>query len=365
MSRACWPLALSAAILALLSACSSPPRSGAPSESTPAAAPPGGGRDGPPAEVPADLAQRPDPEPRVEPIRSGGPNKPYEVLGQRYTPLAADAPVVESGLASWYGRKFHGRPTASGEVYDMFASSAAHRTMPIPSYALVRNPANGREVVVRVNDRGPFHSDRVIDLSYAAALKLDLLRGTAPVEVRRLTNDDIRSGRWRVEAVQVRRSVPEDGTLAVAATGAAPAAAPASPAAPAPPPTPMAATASSASTSTSVLAAPAAPTAPATAAAAATAGDPGVASAPAPLAAAGAPGFWVQLGAFRQREGAHQLRQSLARELAWLEPWLAIFDERALFRLQAGPYPTRGEAQGAAERIRATADLQPLVVQRR
>ena len=90
-----------------------------------------------------------------------------------------------------------------------------------------------------------------------------------------------------------------------------------------------------------------------------------MASAPAPLAAAGAPGFWVQLGAFRQREGAHQLRQSLARELAWLEPWLAIFDERALFRLQAGPYPTRGEAQGAAERIRATADLQPLVVQRR
>ena len=140
----------------------------------------------------------------------------------------------------------------------------------------------------------------------------------------------------------------------------------------------MAATASSASTSTSVLAAPAAPTAPtaprvdpaaapatAAAAATATAGDPGVASAPAPLAAAGAPGFWVQLGAFRQREGAHQLRQSLARELAWLEPWLAIFDERALFRLQAGPYPTRGEAQGAAERIRATADLQPLVVQRR
>ena len=380
MSRACWPLALSAAILALLSACSSPPRSGAPSESTPAAPPPGGGRDGPPAEGPADLAQRPDPEPRVEPIRSGGPNKPYEVLGQRYTPLAADAPVVESGLASWYGRKFHGRPTASGEVYDMFASSAAHRTMPIPSYALVRNPANGREVVVRVNDRGPFHSDRVIDLSYAAALKLDLLRGTAPVDVRRLTNDDIRRGRWRVEAVQVRRSVPEDGTLAVAATGAAPAAAPASPAAPAPPPTPMAATASSASTSTSVLAAPAAPTAPtaprvdpaaapataaAAAAAAAAAGDPGVASAPAPLAAAGAPGFWVQLGAFRQREGAHQLRQSLARELAWLEPWLAIFDERALFRLQAGPYPTRGEAQGAAERIRATADLQPLVVQRR
>lgn len=352
MSRACWPLALSAAILALLSACSSPPRSVAPSEAAPAAAPAtGGGRDGPPAEVPAGLAERPDPEPRVEPIRSGGPNKPYEVMGQRYTPLTTDAPVVESGLASWYGRKFHGRPTASGEVYDMFASSAAHRTIPIPSYALVRNPANGREVVVRVNDRGPFHSDRVIDLSYAAALKLDLLRGTAPVEVRRLTHDDIRNGRWRVEELQVRRGVPGDSTA-----GAVPEAAP----------TPAA---SAAVVATAVATAPAAAAAavpvPSPAPPTVAVAEPAASSPPAPLAAAGATGFWVQLGAFRQREGAHQLRQSLARELAWLEPWLAIFDERALFRLQAGPYPTRGEAQGAAERIRAEAALQPLVVQRR
>jgi rare lipoprotein A len=139
----------------------------------------------------------PDAEPRVEPLRTGGPNKPYEVLGQRYVPMATDLPLRESGLASWYGRKFHGRPTASGEPYDMYAMTAAHKTMPLPSYARVRNPANGREIVVRVNDRGPFHPGRVIDLSYTAALRLGVLGGVAPVEVERITHDEIRAGVWR------------------------------------------------------------------------------------------------------------------------------------------------------------------------
>jgi rare lipoprotein A len=124
----------------------------------------------------------------------GGPNKPYEVLGRRYEPMTRDAPLQENGGASWYGRKFHGRPTASGETYDMFAMTAAHKTMPIPSYARVRNPANGREVVVRINDRGPFADGRVIDLSYTAALKLGVLNGVAPVQVRRITHAEIRAG---------------------------------------------------------------------------------------------------------------------------------------------------------------------------
>ena len=135
-----------------------------------------------------------DATPRIETIRPGGPNKPYEVFGVRYTPLAGDAPLQEQGLASWYGTKFHGRPTASGEPYDMFTMTAAHKTMPLPSYARVRNPANGREIIVRVNDRGPFHAGRVIDLSYTAALKLGVLNGVAPVEVERLTHADIRAG---------------------------------------------------------------------------------------------------------------------------------------------------------------------------
>ena len=152
-------------------------------------------RDGAPESPPPGLAQRPDPEPRIEPLRVGGPNKPYEVAGRRYEPLTTDLPLNQAGGASGYGRKFHGRPTASGEPYDMYAMTAAHRTMPIPSYARVRNPANGREVVVRINDRGPFADGRVIDLSYAAALKLGLLGGVAPVEVRRITHAQIRAGR--------------------------------------------------------------------------------------------------------------------------------------------------------------------------
>jgi len=142
----------------------------------------------------------PDAEPRVEPLRIGGPNKPYVVLGRRYEPMTADRPLAESGGASWYGRKFHGRPTASGELYDMFAMTAAHKTMPIPSYARVRNPANGREIVVRVNDRGPFADGRVIDLSYTAALKLGVLNGVAPVQVRRITHAEIRAGRETADA---------------------------------------------------------------------------------------------------------------------------------------------------------------------
>lgn len=333
-------------VAALLAACGSAPRAPVPS---PGVSAPADQRDGPPAAPPADLASRPDPEPRVEPLRSGGPNKPYEVLGQQYTPLTADVPVVETGLASWYGRRFHGRRTASGEVYDMYASSAAHRTMPIPSYALVRNPANGREVVVRVNDRGPFHADRVIDLSYAAAAKLGVLRGVAPVEVRRLTHEDIRSGRWR--DVAYAATVPAREGAAGAYSSAIDSPAPA--------------TATSALSATASVEPAPAPAAARAVAVPATAVAP-VALVPRSKAATpAAAGFWVQMGAFRQREGAHEQRQRLVQELAWLEPWLAIFDDDALYRLQAGPYATRTEAQGVADRVGRAAALQPMVLQRR
>jgi len=174
-----------------LTACASSrsPTSGLP-------APPDLSADGPPLAVPPGLAQVPNAVPRVEPLRVGGPNKPYEVAGRLYVPIATDQPLVERGGASWYGRKYHGRPTSSGEPYDMFGMTAAHTTMPIPSYARVTNPANGREVIVRINDRGPFVPGRVIDLSYTAALKLDTLRNVTPVIVERLTHDAIRALRW-------------------------------------------------------------------------------------------------------------------------------------------------------------------------
>ena len=154
--------------------------------------------DGPAAAAPArDLEAVPDAEPRVEPIRDGGPNRPYAIAGRGYVPQTRDQPFSQRGLASWYGAKFHGKPTASGEPYDMYAMSAAHPTMALPSYARVRNPANGRQVIVRVNDRGPFVPGRVIDLSYAAAFRLRLLRGLGTVEVERLTHEQIQSGAWR------------------------------------------------------------------------------------------------------------------------------------------------------------------------
>ena len=154
-------------------------------------------RDGPHPKPPTGLGSLPQPEPRIEPLRVGGPNKPYEVAGRGYAPMTHDEPLREQGLASWYGLKYHGKFTSSGEPYDMFALSAAHPVMPIPSYARVLNPANGREVIVRVNDRGPFVPGRVIDLSYTAALQLGVLHAVSPVVVERITFDEIRSGRWR------------------------------------------------------------------------------------------------------------------------------------------------------------------------
>jgi rare lipoprotein A len=143
--------------------------------------------DGPGANPPPELAAIPDAVPKPEPLHRFA-NRPYQVFGKDYVPLANSAPNAapfrQTGIGSWYGRRFHGAPTSSGEPYDMYAMTAAHPTLPIPSYARVTNPANGRSVVVRINDRGPFHADRIIDLSFAAAWKLGYAdAGSARVEV--------------------------------------------------------------------------------------------------------------------------------------------------------------------------------------
>jgi rare lipoprotein A len=137
---------------------------------------------------PAEVNSIPDAVPRAEP-RSAHGNPPfYDVLGQRYFVLPAADGYLERGVASWYGPNFHGANTSSGEPYDMYAMSAAHKTLPLPSYVRVTNLRNGRTVVVRVNDRGPFVANRLIDLSYTAAARLDMLReGTTLVEVRALS----------------------------------------------------------------------------------------------------------------------------------------------------------------------------------
>ncbi|HUP97528.1 MAG TPA: septal ring lytic transglycosylase RlpA family protein [Usitatibacter sp.] len=142
--------------------------------------------DGPPEKVPDNLAQIPDAVPRDEPFHRFA-NRPYTVFGQTYVPVVDKEPTKQRGMASWYGRKFHGQKTSSGEIYDMFAMTAAHKTFPLPSYARVTNVKTGQSVVVRVNDRGPFHSNRIIDLSYAAAARIGIVSaGSGMVEVERI-----------------------------------------------------------------------------------------------------------------------------------------------------------------------------------
>ena len=139
--------------------------------------------DGPHERPPANLEQVADAMPRSEPLHKFA-NRPYEALGKRYVPMTSVQPFRQSGLASWYGKRYHGQKTSSGETYDMYAMTAAHPTLPIPSYVRVTNVANRKSVVVRINDRGPFKSERVIDLSYVAAYKLGFIQsGQARVEV--------------------------------------------------------------------------------------------------------------------------------------------------------------------------------------
>ena len=139
--------------------------------------------DGPGANPPANLAALPDAQPRVEPLHRFA-NRPYEVFGKKYVPLASVQAFKQRGVASWYGKRFHGQKTSSGETYDMYAMTAAHPILPIPSYARVTSVKTGRHVVVRINDRGPFHSGRIIDLSYAAAYRLGFIgAGSGEVEI--------------------------------------------------------------------------------------------------------------------------------------------------------------------------------------
>jgi rare lipoprotein A len=154
-----------------------------------------GVRDSVPDDIP-DVDAIPEPEVTDEPRSAVGNRRNYSVLGKKYQVLDDAEGYVETGVASFYGKKFHGRRTSNLEVYDMYAFSAAHKTLPLPSFARVTNLDNGKSVIVRVNDRGPFHQGRIIDLSYAAATKLGYVRnGTARVEVRALTPRDLQDGR--------------------------------------------------------------------------------------------------------------------------------------------------------------------------
>jgi rare lipoprotein A len=154
------------------------------------------------------VESQPEPVPKEEPLSAYGNPKTYSVWGKTYQVMESAAGYEEEGLASWYGRKFHGYRTSSGEPFDMYRFTAAHRTLPLPTYARVTNLDNGKSLVVRVNDRGPFHSERIIDLSWAAAARLGIEgKGT---------------GRVRVEALTVREKVKpsREGTVPTAVRAA-------------------------------------------------------------------------------------------------------------------------------------------------
>ena len=189
----CAPRAVAAVVAIALAACAQAPEreptpavpsvSGPPSTSTPPR--PGGyyKDDGPGENPPANLDAIPDATPRIEALNRFA-NRPYTVFGRDYVPATTLRPYKERGIASWYGRKFHSQKTSTGEIYDMYAMTAAHPTLPLPSYARVTNVADGRSVVVRVNDRGPFHAGRIIDLSYAAATRIGIAqKGSGEVVV--------------------------------------------------------------------------------------------------------------------------------------------------------------------------------------
>ncbi|MBT2335975.1 septal ring lytic transglycosylase RlpA family protein [Variovorax paradoxus] len=379
--------ACAVAVATLLAGCASGPRSGGGALS---------GRDGPGTNIPSDLDRVPDAEPRIEAIRnSGGTSKPYTVLGRGYQPITDDRPFRESGLASWYGRKFHAASTSSGEPYDMYAMTAAHKTLPLPSFVRVRNPANGREVIVRVNDRGPFVDGRIIDLSYTAALKLDLLRGVAPVEIERITNEDIRTGAWRrdsgtayaaaaapafaavparvppvrvASAQQVR--VPAEWAAPVAATDSD-APPPSASTMPVAPQTPTATATPPGAETESAQWPPSTPPRQAIVVndlaplQAAPSPPPPPLPAGAPTPSAALPGFWVQLGAFREREGAESLQNQASRGVPSLASQLRVFSEAGTHRLQAGPFPSRNAAGEAVTQLRESLRIAPMVVERR
>ena len=282
-------------LLALTACSSSPPR---PETSAPPRK--AGGYyldDGPGASPPANLDQTPNPEPRVEPIKAST-SRPYTVFGRAYAPMTRLGPYQARGAASWYGKRYHGQATASGETYDMYAMTAAHPTLPIPSYARVTNLRTGKSVVVRINDRGPFHGDRVIDLSYTAAYKLGMIgSGSDQVEVQSIVPEEVPPA-----SVVAQAQGPAEGVSGQRAAEAALTQEPT--------------------------------------------------------------GVYVQLGAFTLRQNAESFLVHMRIEMNWLAGAIGMYARDGLYRVHAGPYADRIQADEVARRIEQSMDLNPVLITR-
>ncbi|ASC64999.1 septal ring lytic transglycosylase RlpA family protein [Achromobacter denitrificans] len=280
--------------------------------------------DGPDANPPSNLDQIPDAVPRVEPYASGA-NRPYVVFGQRYVPDTSGQPYKKRGTASWYGKKFHGNSTSIGESYDMYAMTAAHTTLPLPSYARVTSLVNGKTIVVRVNDRGPFHSDRIMDLSYVAAHKLGIIGpGSGQVIVEAIPPDEIR----RLASQGTPAAAPPEPA---SATGSTPVLAPVA--------------AAPVMLSAEPLPAPA----------------PG--SAPVRQPAAGAFGnVYLQVGAFSQPANAQSLVSRINTQLGDAgAPPASMEQANNLYRVKIGPYPDRQSALDAVQLVSERIGILPSI----
>ncbi|PWF23872.1 septal ring lytic transglycosylase RlpA family protein [Corticimicrobacter populi] len=300
--------------------------------------------DGPDSRPPSasQLERIPDATPRVEPLASG-PNRPYTVLGRSYTPDTSGRPYVKRGIASWYGKKFHGNKTSNGEIYDMYAMTAAHPTLPIPSYVRVTRTSSGKSVVLRVNDRGPFHADRIIDLSYVAAHKLDLIGpGSGEVVVEWISPDAIRNGAWQQAgntAQATGNSYQDDPPIASISLAA-------------PVSTPIAQD-SGVQQGTPLPAPERRPEPVAT---------PQATPATASPRAAIAGGYEVQLGAFSQHINAQRLVDRIQPYLPAGSQTAYVDDSTGLHRVRIGPYSNLGQAQEASRQVADRIGMPAIVI---
>lgn len=304
--------------------------------------------DGPGDNPPEGLLDTPDAIPQIEPY-SKRANRPYAVFGKQYTPITDEQPFKQRGVGSWYGRKFHGQKTSSGEPYDMYKMTAAHPTLPIPSFARITNLANGKQVIVRVNDRGPFHSGRIIDLSYTAALKLGYLgKGSGELEVERLLPDEI------IRLANARNAQPAPAMQTATVAAAAPVPVAQRPVREAVPSGVMIAAVNLGGTEVtqSIDLQPPAVVQQASAA-----------STPQNQVQGGAQNFYLQLGAYSQAANAEAAREQLARHPAIKPSALEVVEYGQLFRLYSGPFASREEAAAVALALQANA-VKAMVVQR-
>ncbi len=312
--------------------------------------------DGPGDNIPEGLENTVDPIPTLENYSRSG-NKPYVVFGKTYTPIAdSTTPFVQRGVGSWYGKKFHGQKTSSGELYDMYKITAAHPILPIPSYARVTNLTNGKQIIVRINDRGPFHASRIIDLSYTAALKLDVIgKGSSQIEVERLLPADIeRMAENRknqpvqpsqsIQPVQVARQ-----DMAVAVTTPVPARE--LPVVRANPAATMSMEELLASQDSKPVEKFTQPVS-------------GTSNTSAAITLSATPGYYIQFGAYAIRANAEAIMNHLKGRATSQLPGFDIVQQGSLYRLVSGPFANRTEAAAAIAQAGDLGVGKPMVVQR-